>query len=333
MNILAIESSCDETAAAIVANGCNLLSSKVASQIEQHAPYGGVVPEIASRLHMENLAPLTRVVLSDASLSFDSLNAIAVTVMPGLIGALLTGLNFTKGLALSLKLPLIPVHHLRGHVASLYLSENPPSPPFIALIASGGHSLLCRVHSYTNYQVLGCTHDDAAGECFDKVARVLGLSYPGGAELSRLAASGDPSRYKLPRGIVKDNPLDMSFSGLKTAAVNLLHNASQKQENINLPDFAASFEQAVVDTLAPRLIQAACLTGDKTVVCAGGVAANSRLRDTLTRLCDEADLSLHLAPREFCGDNAAMIAAQAYHEFKAGNFAKMSQNAFANSEI
>lgn len=335
MNILAIESSCDETAAAVVRDGTEILSSLVASQTDKHALYGGVVPEIASRMHIECISALVRDALTQASVQKSDIDAVAVTYAPGLIGALLVGLNFAKAFALGLSIPLIPVHHLRGHIASLYLDggEPSPAPPFAALIVSGGHSIICHVKDYTTYELLGSTRDDAAGECFDKVARTFGLPYPGGAALSKLSENGDTSRYAFPRGIVRDHPLDMSFSGLKTAAVNQIHNAGQKGEELALADFCASFEQAVTDTLVPRLLTAARKCGCKTVCCAGGVAANARLRRELTKMCKENGLRLHLPSPALCGDNAAMIAAQGFHEYRAGNISPMNLNAYASRGI
>lgn len=333
MIVLGIESSCDETAVAAVRDGRCVLSSRVASQIDRHAVFGGVVPELASRLHMESLVPLTEQALAQAGLTLQDIDAVAVTAMPGLIGALLTGVNYAKGLALGLGVPLVPVHHLRGHAAALYLTETPLAPPFTALIVSGGHSLLCHAEDYVNYRFLGGTRDDAAGEALDKVARTLGLPYPGGAALSKLAQTGDPAAYRFPRAAVEGFPLDMSFSGLKTFAVNLLHNARQKGEDVPLADFCASFEQAVTDALAPRLLLAARETGCTTVACAGGVAANRRLRETLSALCGREGLELFLPPPELCGDNAAMIAAQGFHELRAGRAAGMDLNAFATRDI
>lgn len=333
MNILAIESSCDETAVAIVRDGREILCDCIASQAEMHEVYGGVVPEIASRKHLELIYQLTDEALRKSGLAREDLDAIAVTYAPGLIGALLVGVNFGKALAFGLGLPLIPVHHVRGHIAANYLAHKDLQPPFVCLCVSGGTSLLVAVHDYTDMEILGSTRDDAAGECFDKVARVLGIGYPGGAPLDRAARDGDPTRFAFPRSKVEGAPLDFSFSGLKTAAVNLIHNLEQKGEEIPLNDLAASFCATVSDMLVPRALQAAAQVGYDTLCLVGGVAANSRVRGDLTRLCAEKGVSLYLPPLSLCGDNGAMIASQAYYEYKAGRRADASLNAYANRDI
>lgn len=333
MRILSIESSCDETAAAVIEDGRTILSSVVDTQIETHALYGGVVPEIASRRHMEAVVRVTEKALADAHMDKYEVDAVAATCAPGLIGALLVGANFGKALAYSLGKPFIPVHHIRGHIAATYLAYPELKPPFLTLIASGGHSEIVMVHDYTSFEILGGTRDDAAGEAFDKVARVLGVGYPGGPKIDKMAQEGDPTRYKLPDSHIKDAPLDFSFSGLKTAVINLAHNAEQKGEVLDRNGLASSFCMAVVHTLVPRLEQAVRQTQAKNVVCAGGVAANSFLRGALQEMADRTRVALYLPPLSLCGDNAAMIGSQAYYEYLAGNVGTSLQNAFATADI
>lgn len=329
MNILAIESSCDETAVAIVRDGRETLADCIASQIEMHKLYGGVVPEIASRKHVEAIVPLAEQALATAQLTRADLDAVAVTFAPGLIGAVLVGVNFAKSAALALGVPLIPVHHIRGHVAANYLAFPELKPPFLALVVSGGHSLILDVADYTQLHILGSTRDDAAGECFDKVARVLGMPYPGGKALDAQARQGDCRRYPIPRSHVEGAPLDMSFSGLKTAALNTIHNAQQKGEALSVPDLCASFEAAVADTLAPRVELALRQTGHRQLVIAGGVAANTRIRAELTAVAQRCGAALYAPPLSLCGDNGAMIGAQGYYEFLAGHTAGAGLNAYA----
>ena len=333
MNILAIESSCDETAAAVVRDGRTVLSNCIASQIEMHTIYGGVVPEIASRKHVEAVTGLAEQAVAQAGLTKGDLDAVAVTYAPGLIGAVLVGVNFAKGAAMALDLPLIPVHHVRGHIAANYITHPDLEPPFVCLCVSGGTTLIVDVKSYTEMEVLGGTRDDAAGECFDKVARVLGIGYPGGGPMDRLARGGDDGRYELPRAHVAGHDLDMSFSGLKTASLNLIHNAQQKGEELNLPDFAASFGRAVSESLVPRVMAAARMRGYGRVAVAGGVAANSRIRADLTAACQESGDRLFLPELKYCGDNAAMIGCQGYYEWKAGHTAGLELNAYATRDI
>ena len=333
MNILAIESSCDETAAAVVRDGRTVLSNCIASQIEMHTIYGGVVPEIASRKHVEAVTGLAEQAVAQAGLAKSDLDAVAVTYAPGLIGAVLVGVNFAKGAALALDLPLIPVHHVRGHIAANYITHPDLEPPFVCLCVSGGTTLIVDVKSYTEMEVLGGTRDDAAGECFDKVARVLGIGYPGGGPMDRLARGGDDTRYELPRAHVAGHDLDMSFSGLKTASLNLIHNAQQKGEELDLPDFAASFGRAVSESLVPRVMEAARQKGYGRVAVAGGVAANSRIRADLTAACQESGDRLFLPELKYCGDNAAMIGCQGYYEWKAGHTAGLELNAYATRDI
>ncbi len=333
MILLGIESSCDETAAALVEDGRSILSSVIASQVEEHKIYGGVVPEIASRRHSEAIVGVVQEALSQAGKSLADLDGIAVTYAPGLIGALLVGVNFAKGLALSTGLPLIPVHHLRGHIASNYLSSPGLEPPFLCLVVSGGHSHIVQVEDYTKLKILGRTRDDAAGEAFDKAARAMGIPYPGGVEMDRIAEEGNPNAYKLPHPHVEGAPLDFSFSGLKTAVLNLLNNARQKGEEISVPDLCASYRRAVVSCLTENFFQAAEMTGAKTLAAAGGVSANRLLRRELERLAGERSLPLYLPDKSLCGDNAAMIASQGYYEFLAGNTAGMDLNACAQRSI
>ncbi len=333
MNILAIESSCDETAAAVVRDGRTVLSNCIASQIEMHTIYGGVVPEIASRKHVEAVTGLAEQAVAQAGLTKQDLDAVAVTYAPGLIGAVLVGVNFAKGAAMALDLPLIPVHHVRGHIAANYITHPELEPPFVCLCVSGGTTLIVDVKSYTDMEVLGGTRDDAAGECFDKVARVLGIGYPGGGPMDRLARGGDDGRYELPRAHVAGHDLDMSFSGLKTASLNLIHNAQQKGEELNLPDFAASFGRAVSESLVPRVMAAARMRGYGRVAVAGGVAANSRIRADLTAACRESGDRLFLPELKYCGDNAAMIGCQGFYEFQAGHTAGLELNAYATRDI
>ena len=333
MRILAFESSCDETAVAVVEDGRRVLSDAILSQADMHALYGGVVPEIASRKHVEAIAALTEQSLRDAGVGRDEIDAIAVTYGPGLIGALLVAVSFAKSVALAWKKPLVPVHHVRGHIAANYLAFPELEPPFLALCISGGNTMLVDVKGYTEMEILGATRDDAAGECFDKAARVLGLPYPGGKPMDGLAQGGDDTAYALPRSKVDGAELDMSFSGLKTAVVNLVHNAGQKGEPLDRAGLAASFAAAVSDELVPRTIQAARQQGRSTVIAAGGVAANSRIRRDLQRACQAAGLRLYLPPLSLCGDNAAMIGCQAFYELAQGAAADMRLNAYANLEI
>ena len=333
MKILAIESSCDETAAAVVEDGRTVLSSVVASQVEEHRLYGGVVPEIASRRHAEAITPVVRQALSDANLSLCDIEAIAVTYAPGLIGALLVGVNFAKGLSLSTGLPLVPTHHLRSHIASNYISNKELKPPFLCLVVSGGHSHIVMVEDYTKMKIIGQTRDDAAGEAFDKAARTMGMPYPGGIELDKVAENGNPKAFKLPRPTVNDAPYDFSFSGMKTAVINLIHNASQKGEELNKADVCASFRYAVVDCLTTNFLKAAQDLNVKQLVIAGGVSANSLLRSTLSEECKKRGLRFYMPDKSLCGDNAAMVGAQGYYEYLSGNTAKSNLNAYATMSI
>ena len=333
MKILAVESSCDETAVAVVEDGRKVLTDCIASQVALHRLYGGVVPEIASRKHMEAIYALADEALTTAGITRDDIDAVAVTFAPGLIGALLVGVNFAKAAALAMGKPLVPVHHIRGHIAANYIAYPDLEPPFLCLVVSGGHTLLVDVEGYTKFRILGTTRDDAAGECFDKVARLLGMPYPGGAALDKMAASGDPGKYTLPHTHLSGNPLDMSFSGLKTAAINLIHNAEQKGETIDVPSLCASFSQAVSDILVPRTLRALQETGRKTLAIAGGVAANSKIRGDFLRETERLGVRLCLPPLKLCGDNGAMIGAQGYFEYLAGVRAGQDLNAYATMPL
>ena len=332
MNILSFESSCDETAVAIVKDGRQVLSSVVFSQIDIHKVYGGVVPEIASRCHIEKISQLTEECIRQSGLTEDQIDAVAVTAAPGLIGALLVGVNFAKGYAYAKNLPLIPVHHIRAHVAANYIAYPDLKPPFLAMVVSGGHSHIVLVKDYTDYKILGRTKDDAAGEAFDKGARVLGLSYPGGVQMDRLAKEGDPKAIKFPRVHFKEDPYDFSFSGVKTAIVNYVHNAKQKGQELCLADVAASYSDAITGTLAEHFLRCAKEHHQKTLVVAGGVSANSMLRAKLEE-GKSADQTLYLPPLSLCGDNAAMVGAQAFFEFEAGHLADLSLNGLSSFSI
>ena len=333
MNILAIESSCDETAVAIVRDGREVLCDCIASQVALHREYGGVVPEIASRKHIEAIYGLADAALQEAGLTRQDIDAVAVTYAPGLIGAVLVGVNFAKAAALAMGKPLIPVHHIRGHIAANYIACPDLKPPFLCLVVSGGHTMIIEVKDYTDMRILGTTLDDAAGECFDKVGRVLSMPYPGGSAVDKAAQQGDPNKYVLPRSKPGENPYNMSFSGLKTAALNLIHHAEQVGEELDIPSLCASFTAAVSDTLVPRVVRAIEETGLKTVAVAGGVAANSRIRADILAAAEKLGARVCMPPLSLCGDNAAMIGSQAYYEYLSGNVADMSLNAYATKSI
>jgi N6-L-threonylcarbamoyladenine synthase len=333
LNILAIESSCDETAAAIVKDGRTVLSSEIFSQADMHAIYGGVVPEIASRNHITVISRLAELAINNAGITRRDIDAIAVTYAPGLIGALLVGVNFAKGAAMALGVPLIPVHHVRGHIAANYIAFPELEPPFLCLAISGGNTAIVDVRDYTDMSIIGTTHDDAAGECFDKAARVLGLPYPGGLPLQKLAEGGDDSAFDLPRAKIEGHPYDMSFSGLKTAVVNAAHNAAQKGEELDKAGLAASFQRAVSETLVPRTMAAARDLGYETIVVAGGVAANARIRADFEKACKDEGKRLFVPPLKLCGDNAAMIGCQGYYEYLKGARAGSELNAYATMDI
>lgn len=333
MNIMAVESSCDETAVSIVRDGREVLTDCIASQVELHRIYGGVVPEIASRMHIEAIYGLADQALENAGLTRGDIDAVAVTYAPGLIGAVLVGVNFAKAAALALNKPLIPVHHIRGHIAANYIAYPELKPPFLCLVVSGGHTLIVDVKDYTDMEILGSTLDDAAGECFDKVGRVLGMPYPGGAALDHAAQQGNDTKYDLPRSRPGANPYDMSFSGLKTATLNLIHHAEQVVEKLDINSLCASFTAAVSDTLVPRVVMALQQTGREQLAVAGGVAANTRIRHDILKAAEKMGVSVYLPPLSLCGDNAAMIGAQAYYEYQSGNIADMSLNAYATKSI
>ena len=333
MLILGIESSCDETAASVAEfdeNGLRrVLSDQVASQIAIHRLYGGVVPEIASRAHSEAICGVTEEALRNAGVTLADIDAIGVTNHPGLIGALLVGLNFAKGIAYTYGKPLIPVDHIRGHVAANYYEYEDLKPPFIALVVSGGHTSLIHVKGYTDFETIGRTRDDAAGEAFDKIGRVMGLSYPCGAEMDGLADKGDATAFKFPSAAIPDGTLDFSFSGMKTAVLNTINSMTQKGVEFKKEDIAASFTKAFTSSITKKLREAVERTGETTVVVAGGVSANSHLRKAVTEMCDDMGIRLCIPPRSLCGDNGAMIAAQAYYEYLDGNVAELDLNAEA----
>ncbi len=334
LKILAIESSCDDTAAAIVENGRKVLVSKVSSQIKQHKVYGGVVPEVASRRHIEVIAPLVKEVLIESNFWLNDLDALAVTYAPGLVGSLLVGVNFAKGLSIATELPLVPVHHIKAHIASLYLTNIDLKPPFLCLVVSGGHSHILEVKEYTSVKIIGKTRDDAAGEAFDKIGRRLGLNYPGGIELDKIADSGDSNSFKLPIPLQnEDYTYDYSFSGLKTAMINIINNLNQKNEPLPLENLAASFRKSVVNHLITNFIKAAKDYEYRTLAIAGGVSANSLLRKTLEIECKKRNFKFFKPDIEYCGDNAAMVASQAYFEFLSGKRADLSLNALASMPI
>ena len=333
MKILAFESSCDETAVAVVEDGRKILTDQIFSQADLHAVYGGVVPEIASRCHVESISILAQRAIEQAGITRKDIDAVAVTYAPGLIGAVLVGVNFAKACALALGVPLIPVHHIRGHIAANYLAYPELEPPFLCLAISGGNTILVDVRGYTDMKIIGATRDDAAGECFDKTARVLGLPYPGGRPMEELAKGGDDTRYTFPIAHVEGSPYDMSFSGLKTAVINLVHNAEQKGEEIDRPGLAASFTKAVSDSLVPRTMMAAQELGYDKIVVAGGVAANSRIRADFKDAAEKRGYKLYIPPLKLCGDNGAMIGAQAYYEYLAGVRGGSDLNAYATMDL
>ena len=333
MLILSVESTCDETAVAITENGRRVLTDQIFSQADLHAIYGGVVPEIASRSHVEVISRLADRAIAEAGVQKSQLDAVAVSYAPGLIGAVLVGVNFAKSAAMALGVPLIPVHHIRGHIAANYIAFPDLEPPFLCLAVSGGNTLLAEVRDYTDMRILGQTRDDAAGECFDKSARVLGLPYPGGGPIDALAKEGRDDRYVLPHPYVGENPYDMSFSGLKTAVINLAHHAQQTGEELDRPGLAASLCRAVSEALVPRTMAAAKELGYKKIAVAGGVAANSRIRADFGRACAEAGAELYIPPLRLCGDNAAMIGCQGYYEYLAGHTAGSDLNAYATMRI
>ncbi|MDR1674664.1 MAG: tRNA (adenosine(37)-N6)-threonylcarbamoyltransferase complex transferase subunit TsaD [Oscillospiraceae bacterium] len=348
MFIIGIETSCDETSVSIVEDGKTVLSNITASQTKTHSAFGGVVPEIASRLHCEVILDLLEQALSEADITLEQSDAIAVTYTPGLIGALLVGVSFAKGLSIALNKPLIPVNHIAGHIAANYLADNTGQlkPPFLALVISGGHTQIMEVNSYTPYSikekntecenssypltVIGSTRDDAVGECFDKSARLIGLPYPGGVHVDSLAKQGNPYAYKFPKPKVSTNEFDFSFSGLKTAVINTVHNLNQKNEPINKADIAASLQRTICEILVEKMSLAIRKTGHKRLVLSGGVAANSGIRNAFGKMANDYSLELFMPPPNLCGDNAAMIACQGYYNFKSGIVADETLNAAAS---
>ena len=330
--ILAIESSCDETAAALIEDGRMIRSSLIATQIDTHKLYGGVVPEIASRMHVQALDPLLDQALSQAGMTVEEIDAVGVTYGPGLVGALLTGLSWAKAFAYARGLPLVPVNHIEGHVSANYLCHPELEPPFVCLVVSGGHSHIVRVDRYGHYTVLGRTYDDAAGEAFDKVARVLEIPYPGGPLLDKLAETGDEHFYSFPK-VATPGPYDFSFSGLKTAVINQAHKLRQNGEAIRAADFAASIRRAVVDLLVDKSIRACLDCGDKKLAIAGGVSSNLLLRREIQRRGEGAGLQVFMPERVLCTDNAAMIGSAAFYQLMAGHIAPLSQNAVPTARL
>lgn len=331
MIILAIESSCDETSVAIT-DERKILSNIISTQIAEHKIYGGVVPEIASRRHTEAISAVCDAALKEANITYKDIDAVAVTFAPGLIGALLVGVNFAKGLSYSLGVPLIPVHHLRSHIAANYIEAPDLKPPFMCLTVSGGNTIITEVTDYTAFNPIGRTTDDAAGECFDKTARALGLSYPGGVNLDKIATEADTQKYPLPTPHT-ENEFDFSFSGLKTAVINLVHNKNQKGEEIDVPVLAATIRQKVCDILIKKTLSAVESHGYKTLVMSGGVSANSELRTRMQQECDNRGITLYYPPLKYCGDNAAMVGVQGYYEYKSDNIGDATLNATATLPI
>lgn len=331
--ILSIESSCDETAAAVVENGRNVLSNVISTQIEIHKEFGGVVPEVASRKHIENISDVVEEALKNANVTSEQIDAVAVTYGPGLVGALLVGVNFAKGLAFAWQKPLIGVNHIEGHISANYIEDKNLEPPFICMVASGGHSHLVYVKDYGKYEILGVTRDDAAGEAFDKIARAIGLGYPGGPLVDKTAKMGNKDAIKFPRVIIDEETLDFSFSGLKSAVLNYIHNSEQKNEKVIIEDVAASFQEAVVEVLAMKTMKAAKKKDCNTVALAGGVASNSRLREILQEQCLAAGYKFTKPSSVLCTDNAAMIGAAAYYKYLNKQFADSSLNALPNLEL
>ncbi len=331
--ILAIESSCDETAAAVVKNGREVLSNVISSQIALHTLYGGVVPEIASRKHIEKINQVIEEALTEAGMELNQMDAIGVTYGPGLVGALLVGVAEAKAISFATGIPLVGVHHIEGHVSANYIEHPDLEPPFLCLIVSGGHTHLVIVKEYGEYEIIGRTHDDAAGEAYDKVARAIGLGYPGGPKIDKLSKEGNPSAITFPRAHVENCPYDFSFSGLKSAVLNYLHHAEQLDEEVNRADVAASFQAAVVDVLVEHTLQAAKEYGIDKIALAGGVASNSTLRAGMDEACKKAGKKLFYPSPIFCTDNAAMIGAAAYYEYKKGVCHGLDLNAVPNLKI
>lgn len=333
INILAIESSCDETAAAVVRNGREVLSNVIYSQIDLHTLYGGVVPEIASRKHIDKINQVVEKAIADSGMELKDMDAIAVTYGPGLVGPLLVGVSFAKALAYGANLPIIGVHHIEGHICANYIANKELEPPFMCLIVSGGHTHLVKVADYGKYEILGKTEDDAAGEAFDKVARAIGLGYPGGPKIDKVSKSGNPEAIKFPRAKVGGSEYDFSFSGLKSAVLNYLNTASMNNETIVTEDVAASFQQAVIDVLVGHSMEALSQYGFKKFAIAGGVASNSGLREAFENACKEREIEFFLPPPILCTDNAAMIGSAAYFEYISGVRHGLDLNAVPNLKL
>ena len=333
MNILAIESSCDETAAAVVQDGRKVLSNIISSQIEIHKLYGGVVPEIASRKHIEKIIQVVDEALKEASLTMDEIDAVAVTYGPGLVGALLVGVSAAKSIAFAHNKPLIGVHHIEGHISANYIENEELEPPFLCLVVSGGHTNLVIVKDYGEYEVLGKTRDDAAGEAFDKVARAIGLGYPGGPKIQKISEEGNKDAIAFPRAKVADNPFDFSFSGLKSSVLNYINSCEMKGEEINKADIAASFQEAVVDVLVSHTIEGAKQLGFKKIAMAGGVASNIVLREEMKEACERRGFKFYHPSPILCTDNAAMIGAAAYYDYKKGLISDLTLNAVPNLKL
>ena len=331
--ILGIESSCDETAASVVRNGRTVLSNVISSQIAIHTLYGGVVPEIASRKHVEKINQVIEAALQEADVTLDEIDAVSVTYGPGLVGALLVGVGAAKAIAYAAHKPLVGVQHIEGHIAANYIEHPDLEPPFLCLVVSGGHTHLVQVKTYNTFEIIGCTQDDAAGEAFDKVARAIGLGYPGGPKIDQLAKEGNPHAIEFPRAKIAGSEFDFSFSGVKSAVLNYLNACDMKGEEINRADVAASFQQAVVDVLVGRAVAAAKKLGEKRIAVAGGVASNSALRAAMQQECQKQGLGLCYPSPIFCTDNAAMIAVQGYYEYKAGTRHGYDLNAVPNLKI
>ena len=331
--VLGIESSCDETAASVVKNGRQVLSNVISSQIDIHTLYGGVVPEIASRKHMERINQVIEEALSKAGVSLDDIDVVSVTYGPGLVGALLVGVGEAKAIAYAARKPLVGVHHIEGHIAANYIEHPDLKPPFLCLVVSGGHTHLVQVRDYNTFDVIGCTHDDAAGEAFDKVARAIGLGYPGGPKIDKVARMGNPDAIEFPRAKIAGAEYDFSFSGVKSAVLNYLNQCEMKGQEIVQADVAASFQKAVVDVLAERALAAAQKLGENRIAVAGGVAANSSLRKRMQEECKKAGITLYYPSPVFCTDNAAMIAVQGYYGYMAGERSGWDLNAVPNLKI
>lgn len=330
--ILGIESSCDETAASVVLNGRNVLSNIISSQINIHEKYGGVVPEIASRNHIYDISSVVDEALNKAGLSFTEIDAVAVTYGPGLVGALLVGLNYAKALAFSIHKPLIGINHIKGHIFANFISNKELEPPFVSLIVSGGHTHLVNVGDYSNFEILGRTRDDAAGECFDKVARAIGLGYPGGPKLEKCALEGDPFKIPFPKARMEES-LDFSFSGLKSAVLNYLNKMEMLKEEINIADVAASFQKSVTEVLSEKAVLACKLNKSNKLVLSGGVSCNKALRTEISDNCHKNNIELYMPDFVYCTDNAAMIASCGYYEFISGKTFDLSLNAYPNLEL